>query len=599
MWTAAVFLVGNHLAALPRPSAPISENLAPECAAAQSQLQWPQFHVLNRVTPGNPPKVDHLNDANAIFEWKGMYHVMNQGAPPPTHVNSTPMVNWTHAVSSDLVHWYRVQDAVSNDPSKPWVRFGACDGTASFPGPGVRGADGGPLILFGPDCADPTGFPHEQLGDYPRAAVAVPADPSSPHLLDWVVGPSNVSFDGEPCSFPGKVWRSTRGNYWNMLCSPHWTGNWGSSWSRYTSTDPTLQNWSLADPQFIVVPQGSTVHLDAAAGALFNPIPNAVPGGPTHMLNGVTGQAFWLGTYNASTEKFVIHNDTLHWIDLSGGGGGFSAGAAHWAATSNSFATRPKGSDNRLFWVAWLSGNAQVPNSLTLVRTLNYDAAAGQLVSYPVEEYTRLHTVSYLVNHSMGSLLPGSVNTLPLPPTAGAALDLEVAFDMSNLPPTATAAKFGVAVRAPRDGIAGAANFAEFSVSATQTNGRRMVAVDGVMNRMPGKGPTPPYPCHRNVCPPNITTLLPTERLTVRVLIDKPTVEIFVLGGRIAWVMNDGHFDPNQTSVHLYNSGSHAVSVPLVSAFGMGCGWANALPSADTRLAPAAVEQKARNTEKN
>eukprot|EP00035_Acanthoeca_spectabilis_P009323 m.165725 g.165725 ORF g.165725 m.165725 type:complete len:81 (-) comp14685_c0_seq1:1752-1994(-) len=52
MWTAAVFLVGNHLAALPRPSAPISENLAPECAAAQSQLQWPQFHVLNRVTPG-------------------------------------------------------------------------------------------------------------------------------------------------------------------------------------------------------------------------------------------------------------------------------------------------------------------------------------------------------------------------------------------------------------------------------------------------------------------------------------------------------------------------------------------------------------------
>lgn len=317
------------------------------------------------------------------------------------------------------------------------------------------------------------------------------------------------------------------------------------------------------------------------------------------MLNGVTGQAFWLGTYNASTEKFVIHNDTLHWIDLSGGGGGFSAGAAHWAATSNSFATRPKGSDNRLFWVAWLSGNAQAPNSLTLVRTLNYDAAAGQLVSYPVEEYTRLHTVSYLVNHSMGSLLPGSVNTLPLPPTAGAALDLEVTFDMSNLPPTATAAKFGVAVRAPRDGIAGAANFAEFSVSATQTNGRRMVAVDGVMNRMPGKGPTPPYPCHRNVCPPNTTTLLPTERLTVRVLIDKPTVEIFVLGGRIAWVMNDGHFDPNQTSVHLYNSGSHAVSVPLVSAFGMGCGWANALPSADTRLAPAAVEQKARNTEKN
>lgn len=42
-----------------------------------------------------------------------------------------------------------------------------------------------PIIMYGPDCADGTGFPPisaNRLGDYPRAAIARPADPSSPYL---------------------------------------------------------------------------------------------------------------------------------------------------------------------------------------------------------------------------------------------------------------------------------------------------------------------------------------------------------------------------------------------------------------------------------
>ena len=52
---------------------------------------------------------------------------------------------------------------------------------------------GAPVIMWGPDCADPEGFPH-MLGDYPRAAVARPAKPEDPHLIDWTKGPHNVSF---------------------------------------------------------------------------------------------------------------------------------------------------------------------------------------------------------------------------------------------------------------------------------------------------------------------------------------------------------------------------------------------------------------------
>jgi hypothetical protein len=210
-----------------------------ECTDAATQPNWPTFHVINAVS--RDPETgelaaEHLNDANAVFEHAGIYHLMNQGssgrAPTPVDsLNSTDVVNITHAVSNDLVHWFRVQDAI------PRTVQGACDGTLSFPGGSTFGTS--PVLLFGPDCADPDGFPHEEaagaaavelvqprLGDsdYPRVATAVPADPSDPHLIRWRKAPRNVSFvngttPSEPCSFPGKVWRSKRGAYWNMLVS--------------------------------------------------------------------------------------------------------------------------------------------------------------------------------------------------------------------------------------------------------------------------------------------------------------------------------------------------------------------------------------------
>ena len=244
-----------------------------ECTDAGTQPNWPTFHVINAVSRDPESgllRAEHLNDvsdsrhiyscnqrptaqcchcssnsplclcccslrlsaactdavavqANAIFEYDGIYHVMNQGssgpaATPVDSLNSTGVVNITHAVSNDLVHWFRVEDAI------PRGVQGACDGTLSFPGGSVFGTK--PVMLFGPDCADPDGFPHQQpvLGqqvgatagtkDYPRVAVAFPADPQDPHLIHWQKGPRNVSFTNgsapsEPCSFAGKVWRST------------------------------------------------------------------------------------------------------------------------------------------------------------------------------------------------------------------------------------------------------------------------------------------------------------------------------------------------------------------------------------------------------
>jgi hypothetical protein len=80
------------------------------------------------------------------------------------------------------------------------------------------------------------------------------------------------------------------------------------------------------------------------------------------------------------------------------------------------------------------------------------------------------------------------------------------------------------------------------------------------------------------VCPSNVTTLHPSERLTVRIVVDRPIVEVYVLGGRIAWVHQDAFFNPNSTSVHVFNNGDNSVVVSNVSAYSMGCGWRSDLP---------------------
>ena len=98
---------------------------------------------------------------------------------------------------------------------------------------------------YGPDCGKPL-KPHK-LGDTPRVEPATPKDPADPYLRDWVKTPNGpVVFDGVPCSFPGRVWKSKVGEYWNMVCAY----NGAHPWARFTSHTPTLMEWKLADDCF-------------------------------------------------------------------------------------------------------------------------------------------------------------------------------------------------------------------------------------------------------------------------------------------------------------------------------------------------------------
>eukprot|EP01052_Picozoa_sp_SAG31_P041570 SAG31_NODE_6338_length_2057_cov_24.509704_2_plen_338_part_01 len=93
-----------------------------QCTSVLDKPQWPTFHALNAVTrdSGGVLHTAHLNDANAIFEFGGLYHIMCQKGGS----------DWTHSVSSDLLHWWTLPDALDGEhvgPNSTW-NHETCDG---------------------------------------------------------------------------------------------------------------------------------------------------------------------------------------------------------------------------------------------------------------------------------------------------------------------------------------------------------------------------------------------------------------------------------------------------------------------------------------
>jgi hypothetical protein len=218
---------------------------------------------------------------DAIFTYKGVYHVMHQGAS-----------TWEHLTSTDGVRWSRRGRVFSPPPpNSTWDKEAECDGSLSFP------AGLGPRIMWTPNCDHANASSATDVGraqDFAHLAVAEPADPTDPFLLEWTKDPGNPA-TGDIPSFPDSVWKSTNGNYYNML------GALGghTPWARYTS-DSRLLHWKLADPAFASWANDSiglacqkccsyNRQPAKAAGGVSAPQWNKIPGapaeGPTHFIN--------------------------------------------------------------------------------------------------------------------------------------------------------------------------------------------------------------------------------------------------------------------------------------------------------------------------
>ncbi len=453
-----------------------------QCTASSERPNWPTFHFFNNITKapacycspapctcpgGGTPSdgglvMEPLNDANAIFEFKGLYHVMMQAGGG----------NWTHGVSSSPAGpWYIEIDALSRatNASLPWDSHqGPCDGSASFPDLGAPPYDGStPVILYGPDCNVPidreaVGL-RAGLGDAPRVEVALPKDPSDAMLRDWVKqSPGPVTFEGTPCSFPGHVWKSTSASgaaQWNMICAL----NGKAPWARFVSDTPTLMRWRLADSNFMIDAETGQPQpvKTCQSGAYFQRIPNPKQGGPTHMINVGSAGPMLLGILDNATQKFLV-NRSLGPQVLD------SSPAFRWGAVGSA-------TDGRLLMVAWLQesgpcgpgqpkGFGACARSVTsMTRELLYDHATDQLLSRPVASYALLHNATFVDNKEM-PIVAGSTQTLSVPASAGGALEVRVSFDLSAL--TTEAGNFGLYVRAPANPAAKGGVGLSFSVSA-------------------------------------------------------------------------------------------------------------------------------------
>ena len=100
------------------------------CAQVQASQQFPSYHLMNNLTRHSDGSLglEWLNDANAIFQYKGVLHVMCQGGGSKT--SSGAFVGWTHAVSEDMVRFRHLKPALVSNASSSWdSKMGPCDGT--------------------------------------------------------------------------------------------------------------------------------------------------------------------------------------------------------------------------------------------------------------------------------------------------------------------------------------------------------------------------------------------------------------------------------------------------------------------------------------
>ncbi len=283
-----------------------------ECQPFAAHPTWPLFHTMQEVVRNSSDGSVRLapggiNDANAIFKLGQHYHIMHQD-----HSNGS---SWGHLVSKDLAHWTRVGMAMPpHDPYKVGQE-GQCDGSFSAPS-GI-----GPVILWTPDCdIGPIRPPHPptpgSLGgpDRPRVGVAFPKNKSDPLLREFVMEPTLADFgESVPGGDPGRVFKSERGDYWNTLMC--YNGTWPTTLARYTSTDPKLLNWTLADKNFATVVDDSTGKpTGAAVGAIAPAMFYALPGAPhgTYIINSHEGEMWAVGTYDPSTEKMVVNSSVAY-----------------------------------------------------------------------------------------------------------------------------------------------------------------------------------------------------------------------------------------------------------------------------------------------
>ena len=177
------------------------------CLPLETHPTVPTFHIIGNVSMNSSLagglQFEHINDANGIFKYKGVWHVFHQCCQN----------HWDHVVSTDLIHWKRLPPPVrpDDDPKHWYDAYGSFDGSAAIL-PGL-----GPVILvdnIGP--AEPPG-----ANDNPGCqGLSWPVDLDDAELTHWRKDPLNpLNVTNLPCLSRTKVHHAA-----SILCPTYTAG---------------------------------------------------------------------------------------------------------------------------------------------------------------------------------------------------------------------------------------------------------------------------------------------------------------------------------------------------------------------------------------
>jgi sucrose-6-phosphate hydrolase SacC (GH32 family) len=609
-----------------------------QCQPRARNPWMPAFHILGNFTHGDGTQPVAVNDASAVIQYKGVWHVFHQFG----------QCGWAHAVSHDLAHWRNLRYPLTPDNSTAhsYDAKGSFDGSVTM-APGVNG--GNPVILYdtvpveripyrgarracgaggwSPPSAEGGGV---ELGDGQTMAVARPADLADAELQFWAKDPRNpVVFEGKGTCFPSQIWRN--GDHWNFIAD-------GQRWK---TTDPTFHTWTAVDTgsnSSEGFPPGGN------GGQWFQPLPLAAAGQPPHIPSGgpnrvvsvLSGNQYVLGRYDASAERFspssaacsccpIPPNCTVeHSHELDHGC------QFEWAALQSTFG---KDGTPRMMNIGWVTSIARrrgqsgvgsgaaaaafaPPGSaLSLLREINYDSFTGKLIANPVPELALLRNATLFSAAAMplqplGGGDGGRHTMLPLAlPGAGHTADVSAQVSLHPSAPTS----FGISVLAHSDNISDSATV-RVNIAAPDSQGVYHGVVRGRVELPLTDCPWenwwecahPACLTNRSAagCPslqkaraPRPTDLgwngsfslakqhfaadceggLRTPCVTLRILVDRSVVEVFVGSGQVSALMAYEPPSLAATQIHMFTAAAAAAGVAPVTAgvevHSMGCGW--------------------------
>jgi beta-fructofuranosidase len=513
------------------------------------------------------PVKNWMNDPNGPLYYKGYYHLFYQYNP---YAAVWGNIVWGHAVSTDLIHWRYLEEALVG--SEWYDIYGCWSGSATLLD------DGTPVILY-------TGWSNASAVIQSQTQnLAFPANASDPLLLKWVKSAHNPIATAPPgynSSFfrdPTTSWQGPD-REWRILVGAN-LGTGGNIGTALVYKSKDFQTWSFEHPLHEVPGTGMWECPDfypvALSGSKLGLDTSVLGASQKHVLkissNNLRHDYYSVGTYyfnNQTYEPDIKQLDTA--IGLRYDYGNYYA--------SKSFFDQHK---RRRILFGWVEESDPTQEDIAkgwssiqaIPRQIWLDSVTPTaLLQLPIEEVKNLRSTKY--EQTNVTLSPGSV--FPAQGVQGVQLDIELTFALPNVPQNSTTEEFlgeegplecskigagtkgakygpfGILVLATEDLQEQTAFFFYFSYSK-KSGWLTLLCNDRSKSSVASNLDKSSYGTYLRVYPND-------KSLVLRILVDHSVVETFGQWGRVAITSRvyPQYAIGNSAKVFLFNNGTEEV----------------------------------------